>query len=68
MSDNSNLFFRTHQAFENLLDIIPLIKNTDDDGQNAEISVLIQLYERNLTVINGADIEVVVEDDNIIEN
>ena len=63
-----NAKLKTHRAFANLLDIIPLLKNTDDDFQNEDYSILLELYERNLAVINGADVELVADDNNIDEN
>ena len=61
-----NTKLKTHRA--NLLDIIPLLKNTDDNLQNEDHSILLELYERNLSVINGADVELVADGNNIDEN
>ena len=60
--------FETNRAFANLLNIIPLLKNTDNDAQNGDHLILMELYERNLSVINGSDIEIIVNDNNIDEN
>ena len=59
---------KTHRAFANLLNIIPLLKNTDDNLQNEDNSILLELYERNLAIVNGADVELVADGNNIDEN
>ena len=54
---NQEIISPRNLALANLLDIIPLISNTDDRADPA----IIRLYERNASVMNDFDHENVIE-------